>query len=116
MQALADNVPPEDADLSPPDEDRLVSREAQWEILSQPAGSVEEGTRGQRIAEWLQGVRSGEIVDLDGKSVITSGEINLALWVRMGVEVCIGLQPRQLCRRWYLDRHRSLGQNEKVGT
>jgi hypothetical protein len=87
MQALVDVVPPEDADFSPPAEGRLVPQEAQWELLSQPAGSVEEGTRGQRIAEWLRAVQGGETVDLDRKTVITNGEINSALRVRMGVEV-----------------------------
>jgi hypothetical protein len=86
MQALVDIVPPEDADLSPPAESRLVPQEVQWEILSQPAGSIEAGTGGERITEWLKGVAGGETVGLDDRTVVTSGEINSALRVRMGVE------------------------------
>jgi hypothetical protein len=115
-----------------------VPQDIQWDLLSQGAGNIEEGTRsqrvtewlkgvqgagtieqdtrGQRITEWLKGVQGGETAGLDGNTVIMIGEVNSALRVRMGVEVSIALQPRQLCRRWYLDRHRSLDQNEEVGT
>jgi hypothetical protein len=86
-QALVEIVPPEDADLPPPAEGRLMPQEVQWDILSQPARSVEEGTNRRRIIEWRRGVRGGEMVDLDRRTVVTSGEINSALRVWMGVEV-----------------------------
>jgi hypothetical protein len=115
MQALVDIVPPEDADFSPPAESRLLPQDVQWDLLSQPSGSIEAGTRGRRITEWLEGVGGGDVVTLDDRTVVTSGEINSALRVRMGAEVSIGLQPRHLCRRWYAGRHRSLGQSDEVG-